>query len=476
MLRSASLAFVLSLWAPLAAAVEIVDAFPNLTFGIPVDIQTARDGSNRLFVVDQPGRIWVFDNHPDATTKKAFLDIRDRVDDSAGEEGLLGLAFHPEYPDSPYCYVNYTANSPNRTVISRFTTSADPDSADENSEFVLMEIEKPAANHNAGALAFGKDDYLYLTTGDGGTGGAPAQDLTSLLGSVLRIDVDARGGMLNYAIPTDNPYVGNVSGYREEIWAYGFRNPWRLSIDASTGQVWVGDVGQDNHEEVDTVSVEGNYGWNIMEGPVCWPGGPCDTTGKILPVWFYEHGCCGKSITGGYVYRGVLLLDWIGKYVYADFLTGEIWTIELADTGTVNTFIADTPHNISSFGVDEGNNLFFCSYSQGRVYRFLPTVTSVDGSPPPSRAALGQNFPNPFNPRTVIEFLIDEPAYVEILIYDVRGTRVHTLVRQRLGAGSHVVHWEGRDAKGRELSSGVYYYALRVGERTIGTRRMVLLK
>lgn len=481
MLRATTLALALSICAGAASAIDIVSAFPSLGFDQPVDLQNAGDGTNRLFVVERQGTIWVFDNHPAVTTKALFLDISALVDSDASEEGLLGLTFHPQYPDSPYVYVNYTTNIPaTHTQISRFTVTSNPDSADAASELSIIEIPKPASNHNAGQVAFGGDGYLYLGTGDGGGAGDPlgsGQDLTTLLGAMLRIDVDDPQAPLNYGIPVDNPFVGNMSGYREEIWAYGFRNPWRFSIDPATQKVWVGDVGQSLYEEVDTVVVGANYGWNVLEGEECYQAQSCNSTGMTLPVWTYAHGCCSKSITGGYVYRGALIVDWIGKYVFGDYQTGEIWTIELADTGTVNTPIANTSHYISSFGVDENQNLFFCSYLQGRIYRFMPTATGVSGEPAaPSRGQLERNFPNPFNPGTTIEYTVAEPALVEVLIYDVRGARVRSLVSTRMPSGRHRTEWDGRDAAGRRLASGVYYAAFRIDGRTADTRRMVLLK
>ena len=237
---------------------ELKVAFPNLSFTRPLELQSAGDGTNRMFVVEQSGVIWVFQNDSNVSQKEVFLDIQDRVNDSGNEQGLLGLAFHPDYENNGYFYVNYTASNPNRTVISRFSVSAqNPDSANKNSEFEILSFNQPYSNHNGGKVAFGMTDgYLYIAVGDGGSGGDPecrAQNLGSLLGSILRIDVDTTIGNQHYEIPADNPFAGNTQGYREEIYAYGLRNPWRFSFDPVTNWLWAGDVGQNTYEEVDVI-------------------------------------------------------------------------------------------------------------------------------------------------------------------------------------------------------------------------------
>jgi hypothetical protein len=456
--------------------VEIQPAFPGLTFVRPVDLQNAHDGSNRLFAVEKRGHIYVFENHPDVTDKTLFLNIESRVNSSGSEEGLLGLAFHPQYPDSPYFYVNYTALSPRRTVIERYTVSANPDSADFFSNFVLLEVNQPFPNHNAGQLAFGPDGMLYIGMADGGSGGDPlgnGQNRATLLGSMLRIDVDSRTGMLNYGIPSDNPYVGNPSGYREEIWAYGFRNPWRYSFDWTTGWLWVADVGQNAWEEVDVVEKAGNYGWNIMEGNHCYPSPPCDMTGLELPIWEYNHpGGASRSVTGGYVYRGVILQELVGKFVYAEYVTGEVWAVAYDGVNpAVNDTLLTAPFSVSSFGVDENNNLFLLNYFGGSIWRFLPTVAGVPELVEP-RGALSQNSPNPFNPETSIEFTLREAGDARIDVYDVQGRLLAHLASGRYDAGRHRVTWRANDV----VSSGIYFYGLRFNGELIDTRRMLLLK
>lgn len=256
------------------------DAFPNLTFDQPVDLRNAGDGTNRLFVVEQAGIIRVFENDASADTLKVFLDIRGSVA-CCGELGLLGLVFHPDYETNGYFFVYYTVSegTPFRDRLSRFQVSgADPDDADESSERILVELDDDFPNHNGGGLCFGGDGYLYVSTGDEGDGGDPhenAQDRSRLFGKVLRLDVNQNVDVVPYhGIPADNPFVGNTSGYREEIFAWGLRNPWRMSYDAVTDRIWVGDVGQGSFEEIDIIESGKNYGWDCREGAHNYIGPP----------------------------------------------------------------------------------------------------------------------------------------------------------------------------------------------------------
>lgn len=477
--------FPLVLTVPLQAQFEVQPAFPNLTFNQPVDLQNAGDGTDRIFVVERRGVIWVFPNDSNATEKKIFLDIQERVDDAFSEEGLLGLAFHPDYENNGYFYVNYTASAPSRTVISRFSVSAtNPDSADENSEFEILNFSQPYNNHNGGQVAFGPSDgYLYIAVGDGGSGGDPqcnAQNLQTLLGSILRIDVDtATVGGPKYGIPPDNPFAGNTQGYREEIYAYGLRNPWRMSFDPVTGWLWAGDVGQNQYEEIDVIESGGNYGWNIFEGFHCYTNAPpcqtepCDTAGLKMPIWEYSH-TLGNSVTGGYVYRGATVPELQGKYVYADFGSGRIWSLGYDGVNPPqNDLLLDSNLLISSFGVDENQELYICQYSSnGQIYRFKPTVTSMDKSHlgKPRSFELGQNYPNPFNPKTNLTFRISEFGFVSLKVYDISGREVDTIVAERLPPGNYEYDWT---AEG--LTSGVYFYRLKAGE-FVETRKMTLTK
>ena len=345
-----------------------VNAFPNLSFDDPVGIHHAGDGSNRIFVVEQEGRIKVFDNNPDVSSAEMFLNITSIVDQDGGytEEGLLGLAFHPNYIENGYFYVNYTEHNPRRNVIARYSVSDNnPNEADYGSSEIILEVNQPYTNHNGGQMEFGPDDgYLYISFGDGGSAGDPlghGQNLSTLLGSLIRIDVDNPSGGLNYGIPSDNPFIAPMNA-RDEIYAYGLRNMWRFSFDLETGFLWGADVGQYEYEEVNIIESGGNYGWNIMEGTSCYESQNCDSDGLEPPVWEYElyvNGVC--SITGGYVYRGTNLWGLVGKYIYGDWCTGDIWALQYSDTGDhVNEDILDSDINITSFGVDQNNELFFC--------------------------------------------------------------------------------------------------------------------
>jgi glucose/arabinose dehydrogenase len=333
-----------------------------------VGLYHAADDSNRIFVLEQAGTIYVFANEENVDSKDVFLDIKSRIL-YGGEQGLLGLAFHPNYRTNGQFYVNYVAGSPRRTVISRFTVSdTNSNEADAGSEFVLLEISQPYANHNGGQIAFGPDGNLYIAMGDGGSAGDPgnnAQDRSSLLGKILRIDVDSG---LPYAVPSDNPFVGNTDGYREEIYAYGLRNPWRFSFDPVTGRLWAADVGQNSWEEIDVIEKGKNYGWNIMEGNHSYEGG--EITGDLeLPIFEYGHDE-GNSITGGYIYRGSSLTGIVGNYIYGDYITGKIWSLEYGSdlVAVNNTLLIDTSLQIASFGVDEENELYICAFD-GNIYK-----------------------------------------------------------------------------------------------------------
>lgn len=352
---------------------QLTEAFPNLSFSQPLDLQHSGDESGHLFVVEKPGIIKVFENSSSVSNSSIFLDIRDRVDDSSNEEGLLGLAFHPNYESNGYFYVNYTASNPDKTIIARYRVSSqDPNSADKESELQILTFEQPFNNHNGGQLVFGPDGYLYIAVGDGGSAGDPnenGQNRSTLLGSILRIDVDNPQDDNNYGIPPENPYAGNSQGYREEIYAYGLRNPWRFSFDAANGELWAADVGQNSYEEINIIQGGGNYGWNIMEGTHCFePSSGCDQSGLELPIWEYDHDL-GNSITGGFVYWGPTLESLTGLYIYGDFGSGRIWALDKSDPDNPqNTELLNTDINISSFGVDANNELYICGFG-GTIYQ-----------------------------------------------------------------------------------------------------------
>lgn len=460
---------------------QLESAFPHLRFTRPVDLQHPGDGTDRVFVVEQPGVIKVFENTAAVSTAKVFLDIQDRVNDSGEEEGLLGLAFHPNYENNGYFYVDYTAANPRRTVVARYTVSrTEPDQADKNSELVLLEISQPFSNHNGGQIAFGPDGYLYIAMGDGGSGGDPygnGQNLKTLLGKILRIDVDNPAAGRYYGIPSDNPFVNNTSGYKEEIYAYGLRNPWRFSFDPVTGWLWAADVGQNRIEEVDIIEKGKNYGWNIMEGSDCYnPPSGCNMTGLVKPIWEYNHDV-GNSITGGYVYRGMTVPQLVGTYICADYISGRIWSLHYDGINpVVNTELLDTRLFISSFGIDKNNELYLCAFD-GKIYRFKPTETSVkQGSTSPSSNQLAQNYPNPFNPLTTIKYALPRAARVELNVFNINGQLIRNLVNCLVQAGDRAVDWDGRDNNGVLQPSGVYLYQLKVDSVAAKTRRMLFLR
>jgi uncharacterized repeat protein (TIGR03806 family) len=348
--------------------------FPNVKFTRPVEITHAGDGTDRLFIVEQDGRIHVFPNRSDTKETKIFLDLRDVVRREHNEEGLLGLAFHPDYRTNREFFVFYSV-TPRGSVVSRFRVSKDDaNRAERGSEEKLLQFTKPYGNHNGGCLRFGPDGHLYISVGDGGLGGDPhgnAQNLETLYGKLLRIDADHKDAGKNYAIPKDNPFAGRGGNVRGEIWAYGLRNVWRFSFDRSTRALWAADVGQDRHEEIDIIVRGGNYGWNIREGKH-----PLESSAErsavgefIEPVLDYPR-VEGKSVTGGLVYRGRRLPDLSGAYLYADFISGNVWALQWdGKKVTANPKIARTSLLISAFGEDEAGEAYFTAFD-GFIYRF----------------------------------------------------------------------------------------------------------
>ncbi len=347
--------------------------FPNLAFERMVYLTQASSDTNRLFLVLQQGEIRVFPNSRDVNSTKLFLNITSRVDSTGNEQGLLGLAFDPDFQKSGYFYVYYTAASPSRSVLSRFAASiGDPDQSDPNSEIVILEIPQPYPNHNGGQITFGLDGYLYLGLGDGGGGGDPqmnGQSLATLLGKILRINVRNITGNEKYSIPQDNPFT-NIAGARGEIWAYGLRNPWRFSFDNKTGLLWAADVGQNSYEEIDIIEKGRNYGWNIMEGLHCYPTiiSSCDKNGLTLPVAEYSHND-GCAVIGGYVYRGTRLNELYGAYIYGDYCSGKIWALNFNGSQVIeNIELLDTRLQLSSFSEDAAKEIYILSFD-GKIYR-----------------------------------------------------------------------------------------------------------
>ena len=363
------LARVVALLLPLLAIPGVAGAVVQLQLiasGLeaPLYVAQPRDGTGRLFVVEQPGRIKVLP--PDGGGVAVFLDITDRVL-AGGERGLLGLAFHPRFSSNGRFFVNYTRQPDGATVIAQFR--AGRDGADPTSEVQLLVVAQPFANHNGGMVEFGPDGLFYIALGDGGSGNDPsnrAQNPEELLGKLLRIDVDRSAGGRPYATPGSNPFAGGQG--RDEIFALGFRNPFRFSFDRATGDLWAGDVGQSAVEEIDVVTVGGNYGWRVFEGSRCTNLGPasCAAPGFIPPVTEYRRSGARCAVTGGYVYRGRAGTLPSGAYVFGDFCSGEIFLFD----GGGQRVLLDTPLALASFGEEEAGELYVVGLG-GTVHRLV---------------------------------------------------------------------------------------------------------
>jgi glucose/arabinose dehydrogenase len=376
-------------------------------FASPVTVTNAGDGGGRLFIVQQTGEIRILIDGTVLPTP--FLDISDLVGCGCGEQGLLGLAFHPDYANNGFFYVDYTDDAGD-TQVERYTVSAkDPNVADPDSAYTILTQDQPFSNHNGGQLAFGPDGYLYVGLGDGGSGGDPqenGQNLQTWLGKILRVDINGddfpADPERNYAVPPDNPFVGDPNGF-DEIWAYGVRNPWRFSFDRLTGDLFIADVGQNAWEEIDfqpAASAGGeNYGWDVLEGMHCFedqPPGSCTeflNGGSTLPVLEYSHSL-GCSVTGGYRYRGQLYAQLDGIYFYSDLCSGTIWgAIQDKQGRWVSQNMLESGLTVTTFGEDEAGEIYVANYSGGALYRIVaegptPTPTaSVTPTPTPTVTA-----------------------------------------------------------------------------------------
>jgi glucose/arabinose dehydrogenase len=358
--------------------VQTLTVFAGVNLSSPVAMTQAPGDASRWFAVGQNGVVTVFDNDSATATGSTFVDISGRVQ-SGGERGLLGIAFHPDFATNGEVFLSYTATGQLTSVISRFRSVDGNLTLDPTSEEPLLYVIQLQGNHNGGDIHFGPDGYLYAGFGDGGGGGDPGnngQNTMSLLGAMLRIDVDVAAG---YAIPATNPFSGNAQCVQgsgaaacPEIFAWGLRNPWRFSFDQASGDLWVGDVGQGAWEEVDRVSIGENYGWNTREGANCYPAGSaCDATGLTDPITEYGRSV-GQSITGGYVYRGSAITDLVGYYVFGDFVTGRIWAVA-ADSpiGTTPIELADTAHSIAAFAEGVDGELYVVDYG-GSIHQLVP--------------------------------------------------------------------------------------------------------
>ncbi|MHA1947288.1 MAG: PQQ-dependent sugar dehydrogenase [Candidatus Hodarchaeales archaeon] len=357
--------------------IDIELAFPDLQFSKPIEIISDHHGQK--YVLEQAGIVYHF-NSSDSSSLKTVLDIRDQVK-YGGEMGLLGIALNPDFQENGYFFLYYTVDNPLRSIISRFTFNFESQTTNITSEFKILEVKQPFFNHNGGKINFGPDGYLYIALGDGGSSGDPmnnGQNKSTLLGSILRINVDIQTEENNYSIPADNPFVNNTQGFKKEIYAFGLRNPWQFSFDSLNGDLWTGDVGQNEWEEINIIQKGKNYGWRIKEGYHCYsPSTGCNSTGLTDPVFEYGHGI-GYSITGGFVYRGKIFPDLYGYYIYADYGTGIIWALN-SSSRVENYILIDTNLKIVSFAEDENNELFISAFD-GKIYQFKNEKISSIGS------------------------------------------------------------------------------------------------
>ncbi|MBX7136887.1 MAG: PQQ-dependent sugar dehydrogenase [Oligoflexia bacterium] len=350
------------------------DRFPALTFTGAVDIKSPADSSNRIFVVEKAGKVKVFLNDPAVASAETGLDLTSQVLSSGIERGLLGLAFHPNFAANGYIYLYYTRNPDGASILSRFTLNpSSSNTVDSTSELVLLAVSQPKLEHKGGALVFGSDGYLYVSLGDGGGQGDPArngQKKNGYLAKILRLDVDHSENGMNYAIPSDNPFANASSGFIPETFAYGFRNPWRMSFDTESGRLIAGDVGQFKHEEIDLVQAGKNYGWSIMEGDACYrPVHDCKRRGLQPPLRDYERDL-GSAIIGGYVYRGALLPALVGQYIYGDFSSGYVFALNLNNIRQpTNSILVASALFPAAFGVDPAGEILVASYQTGKLYR-----------------------------------------------------------------------------------------------------------
>lgn len=456
----------------------------------PVYVTAAPGDATRLFIVEAyTGVIKILNLQSGVINARPFLTQTGML--VGGEQGLLGLAFHPEYPDSPYFYVNFTRDPDNASVIRRYSVSADPDSADAATGVTLMTVPRnQGPNHNAGWLGFGSDGYLYIPWGDKGDGNyVVSQSDTTRQGKILRIDVDAG---FPYGIPPDNPFAGDPSP-KNEFWAYGLRNPWRPSFDRATGDLYIADVGQGMWEEIDyqrASSTGGaNYGWAMMEGHVITPvcPAPCDTSGLTLPIHDYPHAGDPShcSVTGGYVYRGAAIPDLRGLYLFADFCSHQIWTLRVvngAATEIVDRTAELAPGGglaiewISSFGEDAEGEVYICCIYSGEIFKIVPYPTSIGpGATRPGSALLGRVAPNPSRGGFTFAVVVAQRGAARIGVYDASGRLVRALVHGTLASGTHPFEWDARDERGAPAAPGLYWLRLETaGSRE--ARKLVVIR
>lgn len=447
-----------------ASYIFIIKAQPSIHLlpiasGLERPVAITHAGDTRLFIVEQSGKIRIVESSG-ILQAQPFLDISDLVT-GGNEQGLLGLAFHPDYKSNGFFYINYTGKD-NYTHISRFSVSDfDPDLADPASEFPVLSFAQPYSNHNGGDIKFGPDGYLYIATGDGGSGGDPqnnAQDTTRMLGKILRIDVDNGNP---YSIPETNPFAGNKPGL-DEIWAFGLRNPWRISFDRITGDLWISDVGQNSYEEINfqPASSSGgeNYGWRCYEGIHPYNTSDClEAENYVLPVFEYSHiSTGGCSVTGGFIYRGSKYPAMNGYYFFTDYCNDEIWSLHNS-TGTWINISHDrySGNNFSTFGEDINGELYVAGIASGNIYAIQDTSVISDVTKSNITNSI-RIYPNPFSQQLFIEFYQDQPVQKKLIIYDIYGRIVFTSLILEKNINLDLDF----------LAPGVYFLALNTGRKT----------
>jgi len=463
MIRSLFLAFMALSFLQMQAQVQLELVEFASGFNQPVDIANAND--ERLFIVEKRGIIYILDTNGDRLTQP-FLNIDDRVRSTENERGLLGLAFHPNFSDNGYFYVNYTGNDGD-TRISRFQVSEDdPNIAEPESEQILLTVQQPQANHNGGDLAFGPDGYLYISLGDGGGSGDPTdsgQTRTTLLGKILRIDVDNGDP---YSIPDSNPFAFEDFTL-DEIWALGLRNPWRFSFDRETGDLWIADVGQNAFEEINFQLADSpggeNYGWRCYEGDAVFNTSDCPPMSELtFPVHTYPHvgSFCAGSVTGGYVYRGSALPAMQGAYIYADFCKGQIWSLRPDGTGRwENTELLDgVDSDFVAFGEDQSGELYLAGISSGNIYQ----VTDANATSTLEDLQIESLVisPNPAGNWFRIEMDVENNSTYQFRLLDAAG---RTLQEWQASVGEGFIQMV--DVKSHP--AGAYFLQIQQGKRTI---------
>jgi glucose/arabinose dehydrogenase len=462
--------FLMLLFKSAFAQYALEDVFPSLPlFSNPTDMLLIPDGSNRMLVLEQRGRLWIFNPQSPSKTR-LFWDGRGIVSPNGCEDGLLGCAFDPNFAINHYVYLNYTTGSDPQWfshIIRYECSTAKPDTIIPSSAYEILTITQPAGrcNHKGGCLQFGNDGYLYASFGDGGSGGDPdknGQNKSVLFGKILRLDVDHETDGKHYAIPANNPFAGNTQGFKEEIYSYGMRNTWKFSFDRPIGTLWAGDVGQDAYEEIDTIINGGNYGWNIMEGFHCYPSGlfECDSTGLIPPIWEYPHNGNSVAITGGFIYHGNSMPVLAEKYIYGDYVMGKIWALTYGNSRPVmNQLLIDKASPviaISSFAEDQANEIYVLGYNTGKIYKLISNaaVRNISSGKDFSLSA-DRTLLDDLHQSANIHFILPQSEHITLSLIGEAGQEIQRLVDLNMDGGEHTYQLNLRP-----FANGMYFVRL----------------